>query len=535
MSGLTDHVTLPLETLLPYSFSVDSEAGLDPLTHLAAHICQTPIAFVLVIAAGQLSLCSSLGWPPDVLTLSSLPFTSYALQQKEGFVVHDASIDPRFLGHPLIVGKPCLRFYAGIPLTSATGELLGLIGVMDHIPRTLDSHQRDGLALLALQVAGQIQQQQEVRRLSATLLKTKRQAKVLQQSRQKLYHCILELEQNNRQLKLLTQLNHKLQTCLTLQSAYQAIATLLQPLFPQTSGALFITSSDQQSLETVASWGTLEGQKILDLQAEQAMCHSHPPFETHISTALPCQYVHPDSLVKSFCVPVRSQGQVFGLLYLSSTQSDQLPPSQHRLAVVVAQQMAIALGNLELLETLQNHSVRDPLTGLFNRRYLTDALEQIIQRAHHGQYSVGLIMLDIDHFKHFNDTYGHQAGDMVLKDFSVFLKGYVRGTDIACRYGGEEFIFILPSISLQAAQQRAEKICRGIKYLKMKHHGRSLPNVTVSAGVALFPEHGTTGDILIEAADAALYQAKTEGRDRVVVASPFPNCPIRHSHVESSA
>jgi diguanylate cyclase (GGDEF)-like protein len=168
-------------------------------------------------------------------------------------------------------------------------------------------------------------------------------------------------------------------------------------------------------------------------------------------------------------------------------------------------------------EALRELSVRDPLTGLFNRRYLEETLNRELWRAARNQRPVGIIMLDLDHFKRFNDTYGHGGGDALLREVGGFLGKHVRGSDIACRYGGEEFTIILPDATLEITRQRAEELRQGAQQLALQLDGAESDPVTFSLGVAGFPTHGNTGSEVLAAADAALYQAKAAGRDRVVV------------------
>jgi diguanylate cyclase (GGDEF)-like protein len=185
-----------------------------------------------------------------------------------------------------------------------------------------------------------------------------------------------------------------------------------------------------------------------------------------------------------------------------------------------AEQVGLCISNLRLREALRNQSIRDPLTGLFNRRYLEETLEREVRRATRSEQSLGVIMLDLDHFQRFNDTYGHEAGDTVLRQTASFLANSVRAEDIVCRFGGEEFIVILPMADLNATRTRAESICSRLRELEVLHDGRPVGRVTASAGVAAYPEHGIVPKALIEAADASMYRAKKEGRDRVVVADP---------------
>lgn len=163
--------------------------------------------------------------------------------------------------------------------------------------------------------------------------------------------------------------------------------------------------------------------------------------------------------------------------------------------------------------------IRDPLTGLFNRRYLEDSLEREISKAKRQNIPMCLIMLDADHFKNFNDTYGHIAGDAVLKHLGKLLIQNSRREDIACRFGGEEFVLVLPGTDRRIARQRAEDLRILVEQGKpIEHRSRPLPNITISLGIALLPEHGSTALELITAADKALYQAKEEGRNRTVIA-----------------
>jgi diguanylate cyclase (GGDEF)-like protein/PAS domain S-box-containing protein len=168
---------------------------------------------------------------------------------------------------------------------------------------------------------------------------------------------------------------------------------------------------------------------------------------------------------------------------------------------------------------LREQSVRDHLTGLFNRRYMEETLERELLRASRKGLSLGIMMLDVDHFKRFNDTWGHAAGDKILRELGSLLLGQVRGEDIASRYGGDEFIIILPDASREVTRERANRLCEHTRRLKTHFKGQTFEMITFSVGVAAFSENGTTSEELLKAADTALYRAKHEGRDRVIVAS----------------
>jgi two-component system cell cycle response regulator len=176
-------------------------------------------------------------------------------------------------------------------------------------------------------------------------------------------------------------------------------------------------------------------------------------------------------------------------------------------------------------EDLRNQAIRDVLTGLFNRRYMQEALDRELHRAQCGGTPLTLLMFDLDHFKTFNDTWGHEAGDLILKRIGNLMEARTRREDVACRFGGEEFVIILPGMTLDVASRRAEDFRQGVGQLKIEHRRNMLPSPTVSIGLACFPQHATTSEGLLRAADEALYCAKDRGRDCVVI----------HQDVQASA
>jgi diguanylate cyclase (GGDEF)-like protein len=238
----------------------------------------------------------------------------------------------------------------------------------------------------------------------------------------------------------------------------------------------------------------------------------------HVRTSASCLCLQAADAIETFCVPLLARDDMLGMLRLRE-DPDATAEARERfeyLAVSVADHLALALANLKLRERLQFQAVRDPLTGLFNRRYLDETLTRELQRAARHGYSIGVIMLDVDHFKQINDTYGHSAGDTMLAAIGAFLQGHTRGEDIACRYGGEEFTLVLPAASLEDTYARAEEIRLGAQQLSVRYKDHTLDKISISLGVATFPAHGTTIGALLRAADAALYRAKTQGRNRTI-------------------
>lgn len=345
----------------------------------------------------------------------------------------------------------------------------------------------------------------------------------LQQANEKLVRWVEELKQRNREMALLGEMNELLQACETLEEAYKAIGIKLPQLFPSCSGGLAAIDAFKNRVETVATWGKLPGSRpwfapheCWALRRGRSHRVDNSPF------SLFCDHFHPHpSPVESICIPMMAQGEISGLLYLISSHPGRLTDGKQQLARTVSEQIALALANIKLRETLHTQSIRDSLTGLFNRRYLEETLERELQRAHRQDQSVGIVMIDIDHFKHFNDTFGHDAGDAVLRQVGELLINNIRGSDIACRYGGEELTLILPDATLSETYRRAEEIREAIKNLVLEHRGELLGIITASLGIACYPTAGITGDDLIRAADMALYRAKALGRDRVVTAGSY--------------
>jgi len=342
----------------------------------------------------------------------------------------------------------------------------------------------------------------------------------LQKANEQLSLSVKQLEQRNHEITLLSEISDVLQACRTIEEAYTAISTFLKMMFPDLPGGIFLINASKNLVEAVVTWGSppLTSSKIFTPSECWALRRSRPHFAGALHGNLQCQHLDHPIAAASLCVPMIAQGEALGMLQLSSPESATPIEAKQQLAITVAEHIALALANIKLRETLENQSIRDPLTGLFNRRYMEESLEREIQRCDRKQQSLGIIMLDVDYFKRFNDTFGHEAGDSVLKELGQFLQRYVRGSDIACRYGGEEFMLILPEVSLEITHKRAEQLREGIKHLNLQYRQEPIGQITLSLGVASFPEHGITGQSVIREADAALYRAKREGRDAVRLA-----------------
>jgi diguanylate cyclase (GGDEF)-like protein len=332
-----------------------------------------------------------------------------------------------------------------------------------------------------------------------------------------------QLEASNRDISLLNQTAEMLQSCQTSDEAYRVIRHAVERLLEVESGALFLMKESKNYLENVSVIGKgYDSETIFPPDACWALRKGHAHRSGGMLDTPSCQHLRLKGGVSALCIPLVAQGETSGVLTLldgghrsGSTGSD-LIPSKQRLAQALTESIALSLGNIKLREALRNQSISDPLTSLFNRRYMEETLERELRRAERKKHPLGYVMMDLDHFKRFNDNFGHEAGDLLLKEFSIFVQSRIRTEDIFCRYGGEEFVLIFPETSLEDTAQRADQIRESMRHLHIIHQGRSLGAVTVSAGVSAYPEHGLTQS-LMQVADAALYKAKAQGRNQIIV------------------
>lgn len=354
----------------------------------------------------------------------------------------------------------------------------------------------------------------------------KRTEAALQQANSQLEARLQDLSQRNQDMVQLGNMNDFLQACLTPEEAYSILPDLMQLLFPNCSGGVFTLSAPSNQLKAQALWGQSLPLKIeFDLADCWALRrgreHWVPPSKSHQF----CRHATPEPGAATLCIPMLAQGEISGLLYLYTTDPAYLPQAKQQLANTVAEQVALAIANLQLRATLREQSIRDSLTGLFNRRHLETTIPQILRRAQRHPHPIGIIMLEADHFKGFNDTYGHDFGDQVLQSIAQVLIAEIRSSDLACRYGGEEFTLILPQSSLAETRARGETLCQQIRQLRLRHQGQPGPQITASLGVACFPQHGLTSDKLLQKANQALSEAKAQGHDRVICAPLEPEQP----------
>jgi len=318
-----------------------------------------------------------------------------------------------------------------------------------------------------------------------------------------------------------------------LAEALQTSQQMLSQLLPECAGSIYPLIDGEGLGEVTHLWGNHIGETRPQASAED--CRAMVTRKTCVSSS-----AHPEEAcahiqfpadgtpMSAVCIPLNAQTESLGWLYLTTPGLDGC--AKMVVAQAAAKQLSQALANLKLRGNLRDLSVRDPLTGLFNRRYLQESLGREMARSKRRNLPLAVMMFDLDHFKAFNDNFGHAAGDALLVAFGRLLGNSFRSEDIACRMGGEEFILIMPEMELSVAKRRAQELLDATAALNVVHEGQTLPPITTSIGLALMPENGEKPEPLMAAADQALYLAKSSGRNRYCVAGDQPVVATAHEH-----
>ncbi|WP_432720569.1 sensor domain-containing diguanylate cyclase [Jeongeupia wiesaeckerbachi] len=359
----------------------------------------------------------------------------------------------------------------------------------------------------------------EQHHLKADMLEREALSVTLQRSNEALERGLEALRRHLQDVSLQRELGRMLECCQTFDEARDIIRTSMAKLFPESAGQLFIDNPVTAQLEEACRWGELPRTQTTMApddcwgvrlgQAHWLQSPQHGPRCRHVPIAPARQ---------SLCIPMTAQGKNQGVVTLLGSLSrseNQFSDVEHQLALSVAEQISLAIANLQLRETLKLQSISDPLTGLFNRRYLEECLRRELARAKRSHGTLGVAMIDIDHFKRYNDTYGHEAGDAVLRALAQCLLNLGRADDVVCRYGGEEFTVLLPSIDHEGLTDWGERLMAAVRLLSVDFHGQRLIGITISIGAMLVGGADSDTDSPLELADAALYAAKREGRNRL--------------------
>ncbi|MCL9684224.1 diguanylate cyclase [Legionella maioricensis] len=353
---------------------------------------------------------------------------------------------------------------------------------------------------------------------------------VLQKSYESLAKGMTELQNKNNQITLLVDMSDIMLACVSQDELTSVVSNYLQRLLDFASGYLYVMHPSKNYLEVATSWGNPNPQETIFTPDQ---CWAIKLGRRHhvglLHNELICPHIKSfDEQSSSFlCLPLMAQNDIYGLLYMEtkerSNQEFLFDENQRLLINAFAELTALALANVRLRENLRYQSIRDPLTGLYNRRYLDDFLFKQIHQAERSKSSIAILMMDLDHFKKINDTYGHDAGDAVLKELGKIFQNDIRLGDIAARYGGEEFIIMFYNADVEVALRRAESIRQAVTMLHIKYGAQEVGPITISIGVSTYPSDGKSPEELIEAADKALYYVKKNGKNKVALYSEIPS------------
>lgn len=314
---------------------------------------------------------------------------------------------------------------------------------------------------------------------------------------------------------LILQMMRRLQACETQADLAMVSARFLPQIFPGMAGQLFLLNEGRTALGEVARWlDPVNSFTAFPPSACWALRRGHPHISHKAEEDVPCQHLD-SGLLTSLCIPLTAQGDTLGILYLEERSGDPFPIEASRLYLeMIAENVGLAVANLQLREKLTDLAIRDTLTGLYNRRSLDEALNRHIRD--HPRRPIACMMIDIDHFKRFNDGHGHDAGDAVIRHVAQVMVDTAGDATTIYRYGGEEFA-VLMQAELSAAVTMAERLRVAVASAALSHRGRILGHITISIGISAAPAEGSAVT-LMDRADAALLQAKAAGRNAVIVA-----------------
>ncbi len=402
---------------------------------------------------------------------------------------------------------------------------------LDAAGRTVElvAHRKDGsefpveISLSSTQIKGRWNAIGIIRDIT----RRRRAEEEARQSNDKLQALVKKLEERNVQNGILSEMREFLQACPTASEIGPVIMRSLMRLFPDSQGALFFLSPSKTDLESSVRWGGFPEDIDNNVFAPDdcwGLRRGGIYVVDDAASPLICPHLKRLPAAGYACLPLMAKGDVLGLLHIRNVAAAKgkdgsgMTAELKDLYTTLSELLSLSISNIRLREILSSQSIKDPLTGLFNRRYMEEIFQREIYRAARKQEQIGVVMIDVDHFKTFNDIHGHPAGDMALVEIANLFRTGLRKSDIACRYGGEEFTLILPECPLDEAGRIARRLAEEAKNLRVRYGGHAFGPITLSMGVAAFPQHGANPADLLRAADAALYRAKHEGRDMVILA-----------------
>lgn len=324
------------------------------------------------------------------------------------------------------------------------------------------------------------------------------------------------VEDRTEEVVMLQMLSSLLNTCGSLDEASRVLSELVPKLLPHASGGISIYKASRNRLDLFCQWGPhFQGQPSLNPHDCWALRKGHQHHATTRGVQLPCDHWTGDAN-ETLCIPLLAQGETVGVLHLDYLGNDHRQQATH-IREAIAEQTGLTLANIQLRQQLREQARRDPMTGLYNRLHLMEVMEGFFHHNGNEQGESAVLMLDADHFKRFNDNFGHDAGDLVLKAIAKEIRRTCESSGLASRYGGEEFCVFVANAEKNQVITMAESIRRAISDLNLSINNLPLGTVTVSIGIAFGPEHAQNEKALISLADAALYKAKEAGRDQIVI------------------
>ncbi len=336
---------------------------------------------------------------------------------------------------------------------------------------------------------------------------------------------VMELEERNEELVLLSEMLTMLQYSKDLDEGFIVVGQYLRQLFNGKTGSLLVFNQNDDRLSIQSSWGRVTPTEMnYNGNDCWAIRRGKPYFLESTENGIICKHIS-DRIIpaSTYCLPIIIDSEPVGAIHLETTSNDgPITTNTKRLAEASVEQISLALTNIHLRHSLRMQAIHDPMTGLYNRLYLEETLSRELYRLDRSGQPLSIVIMDLDNLKEINDRYGHPAGDAVLRELAKLLKHLVRVSDMPCRYGGDEFILVLPDTNLEAAIKRAEKIRSEFERISVPFGTQTLGNFTLTAGVSSSPEHGHTNLDLINAADRALYTAKEQGKNMVCSALVNP-------------
>ncbi len=376
---------------------------------------------------------------------------------------------------------------------------------------------KTALALLA--VAGVVL---STATIAAVLMAGQRRMRQLRERAEKEKELMEKQVRLNREVRLLSELNEWLQSSRSLEELFDMVSAFMSKLLTDCAGSIYVYSNSRDVLDGTCTWNG----GLLHEHINPESCWGLRRGRTYAYGTSEIDFLceHVDEACHDgqpyFCFPILAHGETVGLMHLvpinGISREDFL--NMRRLAQMSAEQISLAIANVRMRDQLHHQSVRDPLTGLFNRRYFLETLRKHVEAARHRHQPLAVLSIDVDHFKKFNDNHGHDAGDMVLRAVGSTLEQHCDGDETPCRFGGEEFVVMLPDTDTGTACRRAEELRAAVEGITVRYGEKTLPRITISVGLSVFPAHGNMPQDLLKAADNALYDAKARGRNQVCIA-----------------